>query len=752
MIYNKRYKRLPRYINGGNTLSGITFDSDPLLEHYNKYKPDYTQGLQTSEINNNSFFNSNNGRNLGYAANIAANAIPGPKDSAQTASEASTDQAGTAIAGAIGPWWGALAKVGTTASQYIREDDNVSHAQGFIGDTINPFHQFNSLKEGKRDEQLTSFLNPVISSHLAASRRKYEAGVRERLAMNDIQKQSQNILASYPVYGQAKYGKRFASGGNLPSPTDNSNMVPLASNMARYDGNTHENGGIDLDTNNDQNPDIEVEDNEVIKDDMVLSDRLKPSINIRNYIKKLGISTKGSDTYASVAEKLGKRKGKYEEGLRSNLPGAKNTSEIMIKRLDNSVNQLFEDQEMKKYRPSYSRKYPDGGSIPIYLQQNPNSTTQQNDLKAQLNFINALKFKNSLRGNVVPQLPVNALHSNSKEYERTSIVNSYAGVDPRALQQADSVINTMRPLYGRKYARGGAIADYWINDPFGGSQRAQYKPQLSEIDNYQPSGIGNNYQVDNRFNIGDYRGDIASVAGTIANQISINNMETNLNPDTIAAPRNIYTDRTPYLTNQISQQFRTAAQGADRSGYGNNLALKADLYAKSLEGLNRALDSEQQRKDIFDSRYNDDVNRTNYYNTQIRNSAKFESLANRNQKRALTQANIDNLIRSYQGNEAMRDVRTLDKDRAYFSLLKQGDTGVGDRILDKLSPTQKRRLGLYAKGGIYIKPENRGKFTAWAKSHDMGVQEAASHILANKEDYSSTLVKRANFARNFGRK
>lgn len=56
---------------------------------------------------------------------------------------------------------------------------------------------------------------------------------------------------------------------------------------------------------------------------------------------------------------------------------------------------------------------------------------------------------------------------------------------------------------------------------------------------------------------------------------------------------------------------------------------------------------------------------------------------------------------------------------------------------------------ILAKGGkIYIKPENRGKFTASANRAGMGVQEFARHVLANKEDYSSTQVKRANFARN----
>ena len=56
---------------------------------------------------------------------------------------------------------------------------------------------------------------------------------------------------------------------------------------------------------------------------------------------------------------------------------------------------------------------------------------------------------------------------------------------------------------------------------------------------------------------------------------------------------------------------------------------------------------------------------------------------------------------------------------------------------------------LAAEGGkIYIKPSKRGTFTAAAKSRGMGVQEFASKVLANKEDYSPAMVKKANFARN----
>ena len=49
---------------------------------------------------------------------------------------------------------------------------------------------------------------------------------------------------------------------------------------------------------------------------------------------------------------------------------------------------------------------------------------------------------------------------------------------------------------------------------------------------------------------------------------------------------------------------------------------------------------------------------------------------------------------------------------------------------------------------IKIKKENRGKFSAAAKRAGMSVAQYARHVLANKDRYSSTLIKRANFARN----
>lgn len=58
-------------------------------------------------------------------------------------------------------------------------------------------------------------------------------------------------------------------------------------------------------------------------------------------------------------------------------------------------------------------------------------------------------------------------------------------------------------------------------------------------------------------------------------------------------------------------------------------------------------------------------------------------------------------------------------------------------------------LNTFAEGGkIHIKPSKRGTFTAAAKRHGKSVQSFASQVLANKENYSSAMVKKANFARN----
>jgi hypothetical protein len=122
----------------------------------------------------------------------------------------------------------------------------------------------------------------------------------------------------------------------------------------------------------------------------------------------------------------------------------------------------------------------------------------------------------------------------------------------------------------------------------------------------------------------------------------------------------------------------------------------------------------------------------------------------RNMSRMRNQENFNSFI-TQQPEAIYPNKRMLYGDKSMFAEMggeysKGGMYPDGGSVYDP--DAYVGQLVQYKKGGIYIKPENKGKFTAWAQSHGMSVQEAASHVMANKEKYSSTTVKRANFAKN----
>ncbi len=75
----------------------------------------------------------------------------------------------------------------------------------------------------------------------------------------------------------------------------------------------------------------------------------------------------------------------------------------------------------------------------------------------------------------------------------------------------------------------------------------------------------------------------------------------------------------------------------------------------------------------------------------------------------------------------------------------KADGGKGHPDNKKKGPSKK-------KDDIEIKKGNEGKFTAWAEKNMPGKDTcaAASAVMKNKKKYSSSVVKMANFAKNFG--
>lgn len=88
----------------------------------------------------------------------------------------------------------------------------------------------------------------------------------------------------------------------------------------------------------------------------------------------------------------------------------------------------------------------------------------------------------------------------------------------------------------------------------------------------------------------------------------------------------------------------------------------------------------------------------------------------------------------------------LDKENLGIKALNAANKG---RLTSLPNSFESSESNTFAEGGkIHIKPSKRGTFTAAAKKHGKSVQLFASQVLANKEDYSPAMVKKANFARN----
>lgn len=137
---------------------------------------------------------------------------------------------------------------------------------------------------------------------------------------------------------------------------------------------------------------------------------------------------------------------------------------------------------------------------------------------------------------------------------------------------------------------------------------------------------------------------------------------------------------------------------------------------------------------LLDSIDQDEVGRDGWFSDKANKLTK-----ELNKQRAMANNQIMANYRTAAENvDAQNDLNALANYAAYGGPLTMRYTGT-------MSPFG----NTFADGGnIHIKPSKRGTFTAAAKKHGKSVQSFASQVLANKENYSPAMVKKANFARN----
>ena len=130
---------------------------------------------------------------------------------------------------------------------------------------------------------------------------------------------------------------------------------------------------------------------------------------------------------------------------------------------------------------------------------------------------------------------------------------------------------------------------------------------------------------------------------------------------------------------------------------------------------------------------------------------------NKNMKYNLTESEVKQIVKE----AAMQLINEYNQRMANTKCFVRSTHGHGSGKKREATPEERaearRRLGIkepekVEEESIEIKPSKKGTFTAAATKHGKSVQGFANQVLKNKDNYTPTMVKKANFAKNFGGK
>jgi hypothetical protein len=314
----------------------------------------------------------------GALAAISAN-YNNPNGTTQQNTAAAANAGVDAIAGAVTPWY-AMAngaqKAGrgmikkdtivdpTTgeAKQYFRNDADYA-----LNEAMKPSHEaviddvtkgnylgalaHSNLGTGLIYDLATNKYGKMNSERSQAQAQAEQAEADRIAAEQEAERlrkynQQMNYTKAYntanPVSGREGAGI-YAKGGRLMSAYcsygNGGVLNPISSVATKAVGDTHEEGGITLQSNG--VPIAEVEDGEIISQGKVFSNKLKARPGV---------------TYAKEAENLERKRGKLEESTNTNNYREKNSATRMMNNVNQDINNLFAMQEASKAKsmPKYT--------------------------------------------------------------------------------------------------------------------------------------------------------------------------------------------------------------------------------------------------------------------------------------------------------------------------------------------------------------------------------------------------------------
>lgn len=599
----------------------------------------------------------------------------------------------------ITPGLGEALAVSQGLSDAVR-GDGTTFGQNLAADTLDPLSMIKDIGAGRVEEAI-----PIAGSLFKRNRMRKEERKREReeneVARRNAVRMSQRALSDFDTRGIE--GVQFRKGGKMKKKMrylEGGTVEPLSSDAMKFIGNTHEQGGIQLGDN------AEVEDQEVmINGNEILSDSLEPREEIVNELKSSGVRIYSGDTYASIGERINRMKGSYEKTLDSPNRFEENSSKIMIDKLNNLSDLLFQDQEASKLENEEveDNTFEQGGTVT----EPPKFEFPFADEFARLfgmdDALNQARAFQQLPENVAKQErefegfreliednPVSPNRPASLDTDQPFIKRFFSMLGETTRDRMEGIIDPDKKIGFKKggkvkrYQTGGDLPPFRRLDTLG--------REVLDLDiplpqtNTEIREVAIPFRDENRSGVGDFLSDnvgqIANLANFISNENVINRMETTREPNLVAQPVPRITDRTSQIRAMNDRSLREVLDAIDTGSVRDRNAARASALSLRIEGENTAILNELGRQDQLRAQYDNLAARINMANTDILNRTDLENLSRENELLALRQGNRDALVEGIIGNIAERDRRRMQELAIRLIANRQGDRGVVNRMLE----------------------------------------------------------------------
>ena len=411
---------------------------------------------------------------------------------------------------------------------------------------------------------------------------------------------------------------------------------------------------------------------------------------LKNIKSQIGLNLKG--TFADVSKKLAQSKEKLESKGDSRFE--QNTKKIMLDRINNSEELLFNDQQSKNGNQT-GEEFKDGGRL------NSNGNYIEEDGHAQ--YVYGVPYTS--RANAITQ-PIRGINNVTNPVPNGYFAGAKEGdssfnQDMNQLKMAE-LKNDYNSFKRRgdvpKYVHGGQHNgltgdpqyDYASNyidpnaskiDEIGYGERDLARQQRKDIRNEKFQNFNNSVSssltTDNLTNAANF---VSPILGNIIDRQAIKRLKTDINPSLIEAQPFVFNDTTSARERKNAEASRQMLNNINAGSTQTQVAAKAALLANRLRADNDVNISELQRKDQYLGHYRDTEFRRNAINSQTINSVNEDNLNRRNnivvQRQAANnalQSGIVNAIQAY-------NINKNEKTKMGLTTLLLRDPAMYDRI------------------------------------------------------------------------